>query len=222
MLNLDEDSLEILLKKVSNKINHEINYSASSFMINSTSYIYRKAKLTPKKQGLFVAIWKRDHNNITVPYELSDHFDYMIINVENDNKQGLFIFPKTILYKHGVIAGENSRGKNGIRVYPPWDEDLNKTALKTQSWQQEFFLEVNPKSDEMKKNINRKKLLNSKWTAVRPQKKEKHFIVTKVKLNEEDPQIIDYIVITSAFTNNSYQIDYKDLQNDEVWLQGWK
>ena len=69
---------------------------------------------------------------------------------------------------------------------------------------------------------NRKKLLNSKWTATKPQKKEKHFTVTKVKLNEEDPQIIDYIVITSAFTSYSYQIDYKDLQNDEVWLQGWK
>jgi len=33
--------------------------------------------------------------------------------------------------------------------------------------------------------INPKKLLNSKWTAVEPKKREKHFMVTEVEFDEE-------------------------------------
>jgi len=33
--------------------------------------------------------------------------------------------------------------------------------------------------------INPKKLLNSKWTAVNPTKKEKHFLITEVEFDEE-------------------------------------
>ncbi|MGO1500784.1 MAG: TIGR02450 family Trp-rich protein [Marinobacter sp.] len=35
-------------------------------------------------------------------------------------------------------------------------------------------------------NFNPKKLLNSKWTAVNPVNKEKHFLVTELEINEED------------------------------------
>ena len=34
-------------------------------------------------------------------------------------------------------------------------------------------------------NINPGKLLNSKWTAVNPVNKEKHFLVTEIALDEE-------------------------------------
>ena len=33
--------------------------------------------------------------------------------------------------------------------------------------------------------INPKKLLHSKWTAVNPQNKEKHFIVAEVEIDED-------------------------------------
>ncbi|MBO6198792.1 MAG: TIGR02450 family Trp-rich protein, partial [Psychrobacter sp.] len=33
--------------------------------------------------------------------------------------------------------------------------------------------------------INPKKLLNSKWTAVKPTNKEKHFLVTEIEFDEE-------------------------------------
>lgn len=45
----------------------------------------------------------------------------------------------------------------------------------------------------MKNVVNKKKLLNSKWTAVNPKNKEKHFQVTKVSLNINDCQVIDFI-----------------------------
>ncbi len=34
--------------------------------------------------------------------------------------------------------------------------------------------------------INPKKLLNSKWTAVKPKNKEKHFITSEIELDEND------------------------------------
>ena len=69
---------------------------------------------------------------------------------------------------------------------------------------------------------NRKKLNNSKWTATQPAKKEKHFVVSYVKLNDDDNQIIDFVILTAVLTNKTYQIDYKELKNEKEWKQGWK
>jgi tryptophan-rich hypothetical protein len=69
---------------------------------------------------------------------------------------------------------------------------------------------------------NRKKLLNSKWTAIKPEGKEKHFNVTRVKLDDDDDQIIEFIILTAVLTNKNYKIDYKDLKNELNWKQGWK
>jgi len=68
--------------------------------------------------------------------------------------------------------------------------------------------------------INPKKLLNSKWTAVRPINKEKHFLVTELKFNEEGDVI--HCAIEAVISNRSAPIDWKELQNDHNWLQGWK
>lgn len=70
--------------------------------------------------------------------------------------------------------------------------------------------------------INRKKLFNSKWTAVTPESKEKHFEVTKVELNINDPQVIDSILLRAVFTNRVYQINYKELSDGLIWKVGWK
>ena len=70
--------------------------------------------------------------------------------------------------------------------------------------------------------MNRKKLLGSNWTAVNPKNKEKHFTVTQVKLKTEDPQVIDFIILLAVYTNKSYKVDYKVLENEENWKQGWE
>ena len=67
-----------------------------------------------------------------------------------------------------------------------------------------------------------KKLLNSKWTAVSPQNKEKHFVVTKVKTNDEDDQVIDWIILTAVMTGREQRLDPKVLKDELVWKQGWK
>ena len=68
--------------------------------------------------------------------------------------------------------------------------------------------------------INPKKLLNSKWTAVRPVDKEKHFIVTEVEFDEDDEVIL--CVLEAVFTKRANPIDWHDLKDDSRWVFGWK
>lgn len=68
--------------------------------------------------------------------------------------------------------------------------------------------------------LNPKALLNSKWTAVKISKKEKHFIVVDVTF-DEDQQVID-CVIEAVMTNNHYSINWRDLKLTSKWIIGWK
>ena len=68
--------------------------------------------------------------------------------------------------------------------------------------------------------INPKKLLNSKWTAAKPINKEKHFLITELKFDEEGDVI--HCLIEAVISNRTESIDWNVLKNTEVWLQGWK
>jgi tryptophan-rich hypothetical protein len=77
--------------------------------------------------------------------------------------------------------------------------------------------------DMKNKNLpNRKKLLNSNWTAIKPTNKEKHFTITKVEVSEKDPQIILFIVLTAVMTKTNYKTDYQALTDESKWQHGWK
>jgi tryptophan-rich hypothetical protein len=73
----------------------------------------------------------------------------------------------------------------------------------------------------MKNQPNRKKLLNSKWTAIDPKSKEKHFSITYVKVNDDDIQVIDHIILTAVLTGINYKMNYDDLKSELNWKQGW-
>lgn len=68
--------------------------------------------------------------------------------------------------------------------------------------------------------INPKKLLNSKWTAVKPQNREKHFMITEVEFDEEGEVI--HCLIEAVMTKNERAINWQDLKDNSQWLQGWK
>ena len=70
--------------------------------------------------------------------------------------------------------------------------------------------------------INPKKLLLSKWTAVRPVAKQKHFLVSKVITPEDLNEKIEFVEIEAVYTNKTRQIPWRELLNSEEWLQGWK
>lgn len=68
--------------------------------------------------------------------------------------------------------------------------------------------------------ISSKKLLNSKWTALKPSNKEKHFLITEVEYDEEGTVIL--CVIQAVMTKREQAIDWQELKDDGQWRQGWK
>jgi tryptophan-rich hypothetical protein len=68
--------------------------------------------------------------------------------------------------------------------------------------------------------INPKKLLNSKWTAVEPTKREKHFLVTEVEFDEEG--VVISCSIEAIISKRSMPIQWQDLKDMSHWVHGWK
>mgnify|MGYP003457577721 FL=1 len=134
------------------------NYGACSFELNNKLIQYRVANITPTKIGQFVAIWKRNSEGITAPFDVADSLDFMIISVRDSENFGQFIFPKSVLVSHGIISQNEKGGKRGIRVYAPWDKPENKQAIKTQAWQVNYFVEIRENShldlEFVKKNLS--------------------------------------------------------------------
>ena len=120
-----------------------LEYKASSFKINSQQIIHRFSKITSTKIGQFVSIWKRNDKGITAPFDVLDNFDFIIITSKSGENLGQFVFPKSVLLEKGIISNNNTSGKRGIRVYPPWDIPTSKQAEKTQNWQIKYFYSIN-------------------------------------------------------------------------------
>ena len=69
--------------------------------------------------------------------------------------------------------------------------------------------------------LNSKKLLLTKWTAVTPIAKQKHFLVSRVIQPEVETDPVEFVEIESVFSKATQIIKWRDLQNDSVWRQGW-
>ena len=70
------------------------------------------------------------------------------------------------------------------------------------------------------KSLQPKKLLLSKWTAVKPIAKQKHFLVTKViQLEPDDP--IELVEIEAIHSKRVSQINWRELRDETIWRQGW-
>ena len=115
-------------------------YEACSYKLGTLKVRARRSKITPKKCGQFVTVWKRDKNGQTTPFEDSDSIDLLVIISCQGSLKGQFIFPKSILVEKGIIASKKYPGKRGFRVYPPWTKPTNKTAQNTQKWQKDYFI----------------------------------------------------------------------------------
>ncbi|TXI61475.1 MAG: hypothetical protein E6Q46_09870 [Flavobacterium sp.] len=132
-----------------------INYGACSFELNNKLIQYRVANITPTKIGQFVAIWKRNTEGITAPFDVLDSLDFMIISIRDSENFGQFIFPKSVLIAKGIISQNEKGGKRGIRVYPPWDKPINKQAIQTKAWQVLYFVEIKENTLTDLEKINR-------------------------------------------------------------------
>ncbi|HEX7870118.1 MAG TPA: MepB family protein [Chryseobacterium sp.] len=121
-------------------------YFGHSFQLNHLSIKFRKAKITPKKIGQFVTVWKRNpESKQTEPFTSEDPFDFYIIFCEQGEKLGFFFFSKQILIQKNILTTLSKDGKRGFRVYSIWDSPENKQAIKTQNWQKDFFIDFDNK-----------------------------------------------------------------------------
>ena len=69
--------------------------------------------------------------------------------------------------------------------------------------------------------VSPKKLLLSKWTAVTPQNKEKHFLVVAVIAPETPDTPITEIDLEAAMTGRVQRLQWRELKNASKWKRGW-
>jgi tryptophan-rich hypothetical protein len=69
--------------------------------------------------------------------------------------------------------------------------------------------------------VNRTKLPGSKWTAVRPANREKHFLVLDW-VRDDDGRPTDRVRIEAVLTNVIREIHWRELENVERWCIGWR
>lgn len=69
--------------------------------------------------------------------------------------------------------------------------------------------------------LHPKKLLLSKWTAVAPVAKNKHFLVSKVIACAPPSQEIEAIELEAVFSKDVVRMDWRALRDPALWLQGW-
>ena len=132
--------------KLSTPVVHEMesaDYAACRFEIDAKLVVFRVAKTTPTKVGQFVTLWKRPQpNGAIAPIDASDPVDFVVVHSSNTERCGQFVFDKNVLVKMGILSSQKHAGKRAIRVYPPWSHPVAKEAIKTQSWQLPYFLEL--------------------------------------------------------------------------------
>lgn len=69
--------------------------------------------------------------------------------------------------------------------------------------------------------INPRKLMLSKWTAVLPLKKEKHFLVISLVKPEPPEGPLEFVEMEAVFSRRSFIIPWRELSDIDRWRQGW-
>lgn len=72
------------------------------------------------------------------------------------------------------------------------------------------------------RRLNPKKLVLSKWTAVKPVNKEMHFLVRAVVPPESPELPAEQFELEAILSGRVQIIHWRDLQDEAKWLQGWK
>ncbi|MCF7967775.1 MAG: TIGR02450 family Trp-rich protein [Methylococcaceae bacterium] len=70
-------------------------------------------------------------------------------------------------------------------------------------------------------HINPRKLLLSKWTAVNPQDKEKHFVVIRLVKPELPEGLIEFVEMEAVYSRRAFVVAWRELRDSGRWQQGW-
>lgn len=124
-------------------------YMGFNCCIETIPIKFRKAKVTPKKNGQFVTLWRRNEQKTTEPFTANAPFEFFIIVTATTKQLGCFIFPKHILVQQNILSTTKKEGKRGFRIYPEWDIPTSNQAKKTKLWQNNYFINLNELNDVM-------------------------------------------------------------------------
>ena len=69
--------------------------------------------------------------------------------------------------------------------------------------------------------VNVKKLLLSKWTAVVPIDKRKHFLVTKVIAPELPELAVQWVELEAVHSSLVRRVHWRELRDPALWRIGW-
>jgi len=72
-----------------------------------------------------------------------------------------------------------------------------------------------------KNRLSPNKLLQTKWTAVVPVDKEKHFVVTRVIAPEPPRARIDTVELQAVHSGRLSTLGWRELTDATRWHQGW-
>ena len=68
--------------------------------------------------------------------------------------------------------------------------------------------------------VSPKKLHHTKWTAIQPRRKEKHFLVTEVRLDGAgNPQTC---ILEAVHSCREISLDWRELKDSDKWQIGWQ
>lgn len=68
--------------------------------------------------------------------------------------------------------------------------------------------------------FNPAKLHLSKWTAVQPREREKHFLVTELYRDEEGTVLA--VELQAVLSKRSWRLDWRELRDAQRWKMGWQ
>ena len=69
--------------------------------------------------------------------------------------------------------------------------------------------------------LHPKKLLLSKWTAVKSVARQKHFLVVTVVEPEPPEAPVEWVEIEAVYSKKIQRIRWRELLDDTLWRQGW-
>jgi tryptophan-rich hypothetical protein len=69
--------------------------------------------------------------------------------------------------------------------------------------------------------LHPKKLLLTKWTAVKPVAKNKHFLVSRVMQPEPPAMAVEWVELEAVYSKAVTRIDWQQLRDPALWRQGW-
>lgn len=70
-------------------------------------------------------------------------------------------------------------------------------------------------------SLHPNKLLLTKWTAVQPIARNKHFLVSKVIQPEPPAVVVEQIELEAVFSRSVTRMDWRELRDETRWRQGW-